>query len=206
MHQHRRPARRVALGSIACAALASACASSPPKPWTVPAGWKHEAIPFPLDFAPALGHRGVEELRFAPGFFDASAPGYWSYVFAWRLEDAADLDEPHVEGELQAYFRGLIAAVDDKQEIPEADREQIQVRAKKSQGGFELEARVFDAFGTPHKEVDLSGRATRTACKGGSLWVVVVYPSASTMSQQLYDLAREAACGQPVVPNEPKKK
>ena len=38
--------------------------------WEVPAGWRSEVIPFPLDFAPSLTHRGFEEIRFAPGMFD----------------------------------------------------------------------------------------------------------------------------------------
>ena len=29
----------------------------------MPAGWKSETIPFPIEFAPLLLHRGVEELR-----------------------------------------------------------------------------------------------------------------------------------------------
>lgn len=201
MHERRRPRHEVALGAVVLAA----CASAAPKPWTVPDGWKHEAIPFPLDFAPGLAHEGTEELRFAPGFFDPKTTGYWSYAFAWRLDDAADLDGTGIAAELTQYFRGLVAAVDDKHAISDADRAQIEVRAQGHGFGYDLEARVFDAFGTG-KEVDLTGRATRTACKRGSLWVVLFYPSGSQVSQQLYDLAREAACGQPIVPNAPKKK
>src|SRR5689334_4549959 len=60
--------------------------------WELPAKWRAEVIPFPLEFAPALAHRGFEELRFPPGFFDPSAGDYWSYTFVWRSEDAAELD------------------------------------------------------------------------------------------------------------------
>ena len=68
--------------------VACACGSStpspppepttkPPSPWPVPTGFRGETIPFPLDFAPGLAHKGVEELRFAPGFVDPAAAGYW---------------------------------------------------------------------------------------------------------------------------------
>ena len=38
-----------------------------------PEGWRTETIPFPLEFAPELEYEGLEELRFAPGMFDAAA-------------------------------------------------------------------------------------------------------------------------------------
>jgi hypothetical protein len=41
--------------------------------WPAPPGWKSETIPFPLDFAPDIPHRGVEEVRFEPRFFDPAA-------------------------------------------------------------------------------------------------------------------------------------
>jgi len=75
-------------------------------------GFRGETIPFPLDFAPGIAHKGVEELRFAPGFFEPAQPGYWSYTFVWRTEDPAAMDAAAVGGELTAYFRGLIEAVD----------------------------------------------------------------------------------------------
>jgi len=79
--------------------------------WPIPAGWKHETIPFPLDFAPMLPYHGVEELRFMPGFFKADAPDYWSYAFVWWLTDAPALDGPTLSADLAQYFRGLATAV-----------------------------------------------------------------------------------------------
>src|SRR5262245_48641243 len=102
--------------------LAIGCGSSAPpvksapveaKPsWPVPEGWKSETIPFPLDFAPSLAHRGVEELRFPPGFLKAGAPNRWSYAFEWNLQDSADLDADTLGRELVEYFRGLLVNVD----------------------------------------------------------------------------------------------
>src|SRR6185312_11054653 len=89
--------------------------------WQVPVGWKHEVIPIPLEFAPSLAHRGVEELRFPPGFLDAKSHNYCSYAFVWRLEDSAELDAAAVGAELTAYFRGLLVAVDgDKHRVDAA--------------------------------------------------------------------------------------
>jgi hypothetical protein len=96
------------------AELSPGVAYDPAHDWAVPEGWKSETIPFPLEFAPSLAHRGVEELRFAPGMFDAAAPGYWSYAFVWWLEDPELQDAASLGAELTAYFRGLLTMVADE--------------------------------------------------------------------------------------------
>jgi hypothetical protein len=109
------------------ASAASAGATSAPQPsssasasagasfqWPVPEGWKPETIPFPLEFAPDLPYRGVEEIRFAPAFFEPSAPGYFSYAFIWWLEGRPELDRPRLERDLARYFAGLCDAVGGK--------------------------------------------------------------------------------------------
>jgi hypothetical protein len=79
--------------------------------WPIPAGWREEIIPFPLEFAPDITYRGREEIRFAPGFFDPDAKGYWSYAFVWWLEEPAPLDERALADALLRYYRGLSLAV-----------------------------------------------------------------------------------------------
>jgi hypothetical protein len=187
-----RSIERLAI-TIAITIAFAACARphGPPAPWPVHDGWRREVIPFPLDFAPALAHRGFEELRFAPGFFDPARGGYWSYAFAWRTDDRAELDAATLAGELTAYFRGLVAAVDDKHRV--STPEQIVVHATPTGGGFTLAAHVFDAFGTA-APLDLSGTATRRACGDGALWVFVLAPSASSMRAELDALAAAARC------------
>jgi hypothetical protein len=168
------------------------CASSPraPSTWPVPAGWKHEVIPFPLDFAPGLPHRGLEELRFPPGFLKAGAPNHWSYAFAWRLDDAAQIEPNALASELAVYFRGLLAAVDgDKHRL---DPAQITVTATPQ---LELRVHLIDTFGDA-AAVDLVGTAHRSSCGGGALWTFVLAPETSPIRHQLDDLVASAACGQ----------
>jgi len=186
--------------------VAACSSSSPPaapsKPvtpltkWRVPAEFREETIPFPLDFAPTLTHQGVEELRFAPGFFKPGTPGYWSYAFTWRTTDAADLDAAALAGELTAYFKGLITAVDEKKhQVP--DKTAIAATATADgPGKFALTAHVFDAFGDG-AAVDLTGFARRAACGSGALWVFVLAPASSPLRAELDTLAGEAVCGQP---------
>jgi hypothetical protein len=153
-------------------------------------GWRGEIIPFPLDFAPALAHRGVEELRFSPGFFHPGTAGYWTYAFVWRLDDAAELDGRALAAELTAYFRGLVAAVDDKHRIASLDP--IAARAVPDRDGFALSIHAFDAFGTA-APIDLVGRAARTPCGAGALWVFSLAPAGAAVPAEL---AAQARCKQ----------
>jgi hypothetical protein len=165
-------------------------ASDPP--WTLPAGWRTEVIKFPLDFAPAIAHRGAEVLRFPPGFFDPASGNYWSYAFIWRTEDPAQLDAAALGDELTAYFRGLIDAVDEKKRI--TARDEIVARATPAgPGRFQLTAHVFDAFKTA-APLDLTGTAERRPCGTGALWVFVLAPAKTAIRPQLEELARAASC------------
>lgn len=169
--------------------------------WAVPEGFRSETIPFPLEFAPALDHRGVEELRFAPGFFDPAAPGYWSYAFVWRVEDAAALDAAALARELEVYFRGLLVAVDAA--AVQASREPIAVTARPDGAALAITARVVDTFKTK-QPLTLVGKAERRACSSGALWIFTFAPESSGVRDRLTALASEAACGQVPVPNRPR--
>ncbi len=179
----------------------SATAPTDTTPWRVPEGWKHETIPFPLAFAPALTHRGVEELRFPPGFLEVGAANRWSYAFVWRLEDAAVLDARQLSDELVVYFRGLLAAVDGEKH--RLDTAKITATAKLEGDRFAVTAHVIDTFGAADR-VDLVGTARRSMCGTGSLWTFVLAPAGSPIRSELDALAAEAHCGQELAP-EPSK-
>jgi hypothetical protein len=178
-------------------AVATGSAAAPVVPagaWPIPDGWKAETIPFPLQFAPSIAHKGVEELRFGPGMFDPAAARYFSYAFAWRLDDAAELAPAQLADELTAYFRGLMTAVDaDKHRI--ADPSVIKVEVD---GQFAIRAHVIDAFATG-QAIELDGFAQRTSCNGGALWVFGFAPAGINQLAPVHDVATAARCGQPVV-------
>jgi hypothetical protein len=95
-----------------------------------PAGWKFERIEFPLPFAPSLKYSGFEELRFAPGMFNAAAPDYFSYIFAIKVHDDISMDQVMLKQFLETYYRGLCESV---------------ARG----GGFELDLSIVKADVTP---------------------------------------------------------
>lgn len=175
-----------------------------PASWPVPAGWKSEVIPFPLDFAPGISHRGVEELRFAPGMFDPKAGGYWSYAFVWRTEDPATLAAPILAAELTIYFRGLIGAVDaEKRKVANLDDIWVKVTGEgEGETKLTIAARLFDAFGDA-REVTLGGWAQRKACPQGAVWVFVMSTQSSKVRGELDALGEQAGCGQQVAATKP---
>jgi hypothetical protein len=115
--------------------------------WPVPPGWGHETIPFPLGFAPQLPYRGVEELRFAPGWSKPEEPGYWSYVFVWWLTEKPALDAASLEASLTTYFRGLSEAVGGEKYRIDPNQFRTELAADGASG---LTGRIFsmDAFAT----------------------------------------------------------
>jgi hypothetical protein len=140
----------VATTSTTRTVSADVVASSPPQfRWDLPTRWKSETIPFPLPFAPSLPYRGVEELRFEPKFFDASAPTYFSYSFAWILDDdATPLTGERLSGDLARYFSGLAHEVSPNR-FDAAAHDARMTRA--ADGTYRGEVHTVDAFGDGRK-------------------------------------------------------
>ncbi len=73
--------------------------------------WRGERIQLPPGFAPDLGWKGVEEIRFAPGMFEAGSDSFFSYVLVFSLEPGSDTSEVALKREVLTYYRGLSHAV-----------------------------------------------------------------------------------------------
>ena len=77
-----------------------------------PPDWRFERIDFPLPFAPELKYKGFEELRFAPGMFNAKSDTYFTYIFAMKItNDDVAIDAKVLKTLLETYFRGLCRTV-----------------------------------------------------------------------------------------------
>jgi len=169
--------RRV-IGVAACLLACSPARAPDAAParftWPTPAGWKHETIPFPLDFAPELPYRGVEELRFMPGFFDPNSSGFWSYAFVWWIEGQPKLDTAVLTSNVHTYFVGLARAVAEGK-FP-VDPSTFQVSLVPGEGrSFSGTLRVLDAFKT-HKDIDLLARIRITECADHTAVLAAIAP------------------------------
>ncbi|MFN0156664.1 MAG: hypothetical protein ACKVRP_01170 [Bacteroidota bacterium] len=80
-------------------------------PYTLPTpkDWGIERFPIPISFAPDIPYKGVEDIRFAPGWAKAKSDEYWSYAFLWYLEGEIKMDSTTIESDLKAYYAGLVA-------------------------------------------------------------------------------------------------
>ena len=76
-----------------------------------PKGWGTEKIPFPINFAPSIDYKGVEEIRFMPNWANKDSANYWSYVFVWYLDGITVFEPSVLEEKMKIYYEGLAAIV-----------------------------------------------------------------------------------------------
>ncbi len=91
----------------------------PPYTLSTPPGWGVERFALPPDFAPAMTYKGIEDIRFAPGWGDSTKLDYWSYAFLWWLEGAPQIDAAGLQRNLQLYYAGLVNRNVIGRKIPE---------------------------------------------------------------------------------------
>lgn len=75
----------------------------------IPAGWTIERFLVPISFAPKIPYKGVEDIRFAPGWGNAKSEEYWSYAFLWYLDGTPAISAAIIADNLQAYYTGLLS-------------------------------------------------------------------------------------------------
>jgi len=89
-------------------------------PYTLsfPEGWGVERFLIPIEFAPSIPYKGVEDIRFAPGWGDPKTEEYWSYAFLWYLDEMPVTNEAVIQTNLNAYYTGLIGRNIERRKIP----------------------------------------------------------------------------------------
>lgn len=73
--------------------------------------WGKEFFHFPLHFAEGIPYRGVEEVVFPKNRINPDSTDFWSYVFAWALENKQAVTAEELEENLTLYFDGLIGGL-----------------------------------------------------------------------------------------------
>ena len=94
----------------------------PPYNLGFPKGWGVERFLIPISFAPQIPYKGVEDIRFTPGWAKADSADYWSYAFLWYLDGQQMISASILENNLNEYYTGLVAAMQgnrsDKKSVP----------------------------------------------------------------------------------------
>jgi hypothetical protein len=80
----------------------------PPYKLDLPNGWNMERFSLPAEFAVQMNLKGVEELRFPPGWGDSTSAQYWSYAYLWWLDGTTEINAVILQKNLQALYTGLV--------------------------------------------------------------------------------------------------
>ena len=75
----------------------------------LPDGWRIERATFPPPFAPNVQLKGIEEMRFPPGWGVAGSNEYFSVSFLLWLDGGQTINESVLEEMYRRYFDGLIS-------------------------------------------------------------------------------------------------
>ena len=84
----------------------------------VPKGWTIERFLIPINFAPSIAYKGVEDIRFTSGWGDAKSDEYWTYAFLWYLDGAPITDAGIIATNLKAYYTGLVEINREGYKVP----------------------------------------------------------------------------------------
>jgi len=76
-----------------------------------------ERFLIPIKFAPSIQYKGVEDIRFTPGWSKNETNEYWSYAFLWYLDSIEKLDSKIIERNLISYYNGLTNINVDKSKV-----------------------------------------------------------------------------------------
>jgi hypothetical protein len=74
----------------------------------IPKDWTIERFLIPISFAPQIPYKGVEDIRFTPGWGNLKNDEYWTYAFLWWLDGPPKTDAGIIAENLKAYYTGLI--------------------------------------------------------------------------------------------------
>lgn len=134
----------------------------------IPQNWTVERFPIPIAFAPDIPYAGVEDIRFAPGWGNATSDEYWSYAFLWYLDGDVDLDSRNIESYLQSYYRGLIAV--NGSNIPGVELIPVHTsfrKGKKEQGDLSTYTGTITMLDyMSHSDITLNCKAHLKTCEG----------------------------------------
>ncbi len=93
----------------------------------IPKDWTVERFLVPPSFAPSIQYKGVEDIRFTPGWSKIESNEYWSYAFLWFLDAVKTFDSKTLEKNLTAYYTGLFNINTDKSKIDATKLIQVKV-------------------------------------------------------------------------------
>lgn len=174
----------------------------PPYKLTMPANWGVERFELPPDFAKGFTYKGVEDIRFTPGWGDSTKQDYWSYAYLWWLEGEPTLDAATIQQNLVAYYSGLIGRNISARKIPENKQVPTTANIKKIKTGiadietFGGEITMLDYMTQKPMLLNVVIHVKQCSYKGRSAVFVEVSPKplSHPVWQQMDSIDRQIQC------------
>lgn len=104
---------------------------------SIPKGWTIERFLIPISFAPQIPYKGVEDIRFTPGWGNVKTEEYWTYAFLWYLDGSPKTDAKIIARNLKAYYTGLIEVNRESHKVPVEKIIPVLTSFKETQAGKE---------------------------------------------------------------------
>ena len=153
-----------------------------------PPDWRFERIDFPLPFAPDLKYKGFEELRFAPGMFNAKSGTYFTYIFAMKLTNKAVLNATALKSLLETYFRGLCKAMAEGTDF-KIDGSKISAKVREDH---------FEAYRARHFNVTLESFDPFVTGKPLTLHLEILTLNLGPTDQRLFAAVSPKSTNEPI--------
>jgi hypothetical protein len=83
----------------------------------IPKDWTIERFLIPISFAPQIPYKGVEDIRFTPGWGKVESDEYWTYAFLWYLDGSPKTDTQLIAENLKNYYSGLLKVNTDSSKV-----------------------------------------------------------------------------------------
>ena len=166
-----------------------------------PTDWRLETMAVPPSFAPGVKLKGTEEIRFAPGMFDATSNTYFTCLLGLLVDGAPELSADDIRDFLEQYYRGLSVNVGRRKGLapdPQQIRAAVEPAPPTPEAAHSFTASVifFDPF-TDGRKITLNVEALALPHPSSkqSCLILMVSPSArdTDIWKNLRDLGRRTA-------------
>ncbi|MFK8008233.1 MAG: serine hydrolase [Saprospiraceae bacterium] len=145
--------------------------------------WRKEQFIFPIQHARDIDYQGVEDARFPVGWEEQDSPNFWSYVFAWDIENDGAITAPELEVDLQKYFKGLMRGKETSVKIS-------QKTSSDNRTQFTGAVKTVDNFFTK-KTMTLHVKADQIYCKEKKKNIILFKFSPKEFSHQVWKTLEE---------------
>ena len=169
--------------------------------------WGKEIIQVPFWFAPKIGYKGQEDIRFAKGWEDINSDGFWVLVFAWDINLTTKPTAQFFEDNLKLYFDGLMKVVNEDSTITIPKTKASFSEKEKLKEGvttFSGTVETYDAF-TTKKMLKLNVTIESYYCKESKQYIPLFKFAPRGFKHKAWEMLKQTKLHDSVC-NKPKNK